>query len=169
MEQVGTEVGIRGGGTYEIRDRAGNLKASGRWRNAATTVGRNLMLNAMFRGTTPSTTWYVGLIDNSPAPSLAAADTMASHAGWAESTVYGNAGRPAWAPGAAASSVLSAAATAHAINGSATIYGFFITDVNTKGGATGNLWATGAFDTPQAVVNTDTITGTYETELQAVA
>lgn len=159
----------RGRFRYTIRDKDGKIKATGAFPNAATTAGRNLMLNVMFRGTAASTTWYGGLIDNAGFSALAAADTMASHSGWLESTVYSNATRPAWSPGAASGALLTAAIATFNINAAATLYGVFVVDNNTKGGTTGTLWATGAFDATLAVVNTDTLDVTYETELQAVA
>ena len=158
---------LRGGGTYTLRER-GKLKRRGRWTNAAATVGRNLMLNVMFRGTTASTAWYCGLVDGSTA-TFAAADTMSSHTGWTENTGYSDATRRQWSPGAASGSVLSATAATFNLNATSTLYGVFVADSNTKGGTTGTLWATGAFDAAQAVVNGNTLDVTYETELQAVA
>lgn len=164
------KLGIRGFGTAVLRDRHGRVKAVRTFRNMATTAGLNMMLNVMFRGTTPSTSWYVGLINNTPTPTLAAGDTMSSHAGWSEATSFlSNSTRPAWAPGAASAGLLSAAAAAHTFNNTGTVYGIFIADNNTKGGTSGNLWATAPLDSPLAVVNTDTLTITYQTQLQAVA
>jgi len=65
--------------------------------NAVTTEGLNHILNVEFHGTTQVTTWYVGLINNSPSPSLNAADTLASHAGWTEWTAFSETTRQAWA------------------------------------------------------------------------
>lgn len=160
---------VQGGGGYEVRAASGKLRRRGRWRNAAATVGLNLMLNVMFRSGAASPNWYAGLIDNAGFTALAAGDTMASHAGWAENTGYTNGTRPQWSPGAASGGLLAAALTAFTMNNTFTIYGAFVCDSNVKGGTSGNLWATGGFDTPTLVNNADTITLTYETQLSAVS
>lgn len=73
-----------------------------------------------------------------------AADTMAAHS-FIESTVYSNANRPTWTPGAIAAGSVdnSGAVAAFTINGSDTIFGAFMADNNTKGGATGTLYGGG--------------------------
>lgn len=141
----------------------------GKGKNGATTAGRNAMLDNFFR--TPTTyTWAVGLINNSPTPTLAATDTMSSHAGWAEADEYDEANRPALGMAAASGAIASNTGSAETftMNDTLTVYGIFIVSNNTKGGTTGVLWATGAFDATQDVVATDVIEITYEAELKAL-
>lgn len=120
--------------------------------NAPTNVGLNALLSAFFAGGTQVPTWYIGLVDNAGFSTFAAADTMASHAGWAENTGYSQSTRPAWAPGAVSGQqIASSTATQFTASGSMTIKGAFITSDNTKGGTAGTLWATGAFASLQVI------------------
>jgi hypothetical protein len=160
-------VGIRGGGGYSVT-RGGVVVAKGTFKNAATTIGRNSMLDNMFR--TPTTyTMSLGLIDNASFTALAAGDVMSSHSGWLELTAYNEATRVAWSPSAASASVIVSTAKRFTMNDSKTIKGMFLNSVNTKGGTTGILWATGLLDATQAVVAADLFDLTYENELVAVA
>ena len=49
-----------------------------------TTAGGNEILDTLYR----TTTWYIGLIRDDGYDALAAADTLASHAGWEEGDEY---------------------------------------------------------------------------------
>lgn len=131
----------------EFRDENGLLIATRRCRNVVTTAGKNLMGNVMFRGSTPSTSWYVGL-KGSGAP--VAADTAASHASWSEITAYSEGARQALTLAAfsAGSSNNSASPAAFTINASSTIAGAFIIDNNTKGGTSGTLYNAADFSAP---------------------
>lgn len=130
--------------------------------NGIVDVGLNYLLDAGFNGGTQNSSWYMGLIDNAAFSTLNAADTMGSHAGWTEAEGYTEAGRPEWDAGAAGSrQVTNAATTNFSINGTATMYGIFITTVNTKGGSTGTLWSTAAFSSTVATSNGDTLKVTY--------
>jgi len=130
--------------------------------NGIVDVGLNSILEIYFHSGTQITTWYLGLIDNSGFSALAAADTMASHAGWTESTAYSNANRPTWTAGTAASrSITNSSTVDFTINATATIKGIFVTSNNTKGGTSGTLWATAAFASTVAVSNGDTLKITY--------
>ncbi len=112
--------------------------------NAATYEGLNLLQGVMFKGTTPITTWYFGLIAASPTPTLATLDTMASHTGWTESVIYDEATRQAWVPGTPASGAMATltAASLTVSTGGGTVRGAFLTSNSAKSGTTGTLWAT---------------------------
>lgn len=159
---------ITGKFTYTVT-RGGVIIAKGKSHNASTTVGNNYALNTSFDAGTRLDNWYLGLIDNASFTALAAADTMASHAGWIELTAYDEATRVEWAPSAASGSVIVSTAKTFTMNASKTIKGMFLNSVSTKSGTTGTLWATGLLDATQAVVATDTFALTYELELQSVA
>ena len=161
---------IRGGGAYSIRDKRGRLKARGQWRNGATTVGMNLALDVHLHGTSAVGTWYLGLIDNASYSALAAADTMSSHSGWIELVAYDEAARVTYVEAAASAGLTTntASPAVFTFNDGKTVKGIFCNSVSTKSGTTGTLWATGLLDTSQAVVATDTLTLTYENQLQAL-
>lgn len=130
--------------------------------NGIVDEGLNKLLDVMFHATTQLTTWYMSLIDNTGFTALAAADTLASHAGWTEFTSYDEATRPEWTEGAAASkSIASSAASVFTINATGTIKGGFIASDNTKGGTTGTLWATSAFASTYPVEDNDVLNISY--------
>ena len=146
----------------EHRNKAGKLIGVYRIPNGIVDVGLNMILESQFRGGAQSSTWYIGLVDNSGWTGWAAGDTMGSHAGWSESTVYAAGTRPQWTAGAAAARQMTNAATVDfAINGAATLKGIFVVDDNTKGGSAGTLWATAAFSSTVSVSSGDTLKITY--------
>lgn len=140
-----------------IRD--GKVLQTFEFPNGIVDVGLNKLLDVMFHGTSPITTWYLGLIDNAGFSALATGDTMASHAGWSEATGYSG-DRKEWTEGAAATrSITNSATVDFAMTGSATIKGVFLNSADT--GTAGVLWATAAFGSTVAVVNADTLKVTY--------
>ena len=135
-----------------------DIDGSEMWRvefpNGTTNAGITNNLSVYLGGGTQSTTWYLGLIDNAGFSTLAAADTMASHAGWTEATTYTEATRPTWTPGAAAGqSITNPTEVTFSINGTVTLAGAFIVSNNTKSGTSGTLWAHGQFSSLQSLVN----------------
>lgn len=152
------------GGTFtiECRDAQGNLKWRDTAKNGVTNGGLDNLLDVYLRAQANST-WYISLIDASGYSALAAADTIASHAGWAESTDYTAATRPAWGPAAAASqSIANSSVVNFTMNATKTIKGAFLISVSTKGGSTGTLFCTALFSQgDRSVVNTDVIAVTY--------
>lgn len=125
-----------------------------------TNAGLNHILASEFTSGAIVTTWYIGLINNSPSPSLAGADTLASHSGWTETAAYsGN--RPAWTNGAVSGQSTTNASTVNfAMNATVTVYGLFI--CSAASGSSGTLWATAAFTGgTQAVNNGDTLQTTF--------
>lgn len=130
--------------------------------NGIVDEGIHYLLDAGFNGGTQISTWYMGLVDNSGFSAFANADTMASHAGWSETTNYSEATRPEWTAGAAASRAVTNSVTVDfSINATVTIKGIFITSDNTKGGTTGTLWSTAAFATNASANSGDTLKVTY--------
>lgn len=135
-----------------------------RFFNDIVNVGKNLILNAMFNGTTAiaQSAWAIGLISSVGFSALAASDTMSSHAGWTEFVDYSGGSRVAWGPGTStAQSVTNATPNTFNITGSGTIQGIFVTSNNTLSGTSGTLWATALFTTPVPVVNGDQLKTTY--------
>lgn len=130
--------------------------------NLVVTVGKNDLLDKYFAGSAYTATWYLGLVNGGTTPTYAAADTMASHAGWTEITGYTQATRPQPTWSAASAGSKATTATAFSINASATIAGCFMTSNNTKAGTTGILYSAGSFTTGnRAVLSGDTLNVTY--------
>jgi len=115
------------------------------WENLITNAGLDHILDVVLSAGSQLTTWYVGLI--SATPTVAAGDTMSSHAGWTEVTTYSNANRVTWTDaGVSAQSITNSASPASFnINGTVTVGGAFLTSNNTKGGTTGTLLSAKAF------------------------
>lgn len=129
----------------------GKVKWVEEFRNLVTTEGKNSILSVYFDAATQITTWYLGLKGTG---SAAAADTLASHAGWSEVTPYaGN--RPAITFGAASAGSLAGSQIAFTINASATVAGAFIASAAT--GTTGTLYSAGDFSASRSVVSGDTL------------
>jgi hypothetical protein len=150
-------------GTFHVQHvRDGKVLAEFDVPNGIVDVGLNHILETEFHSGTQVTTWYIGLVDNAGFSAFANADTMSSHAGWAESSAYTEANRPTWTAGAAASRQITNATTVDfSINATVTAKGLFITSNNTKGGSTGTLWSTAAFGSTVALNNGDTLKVTY--------
>lgn len=131
---------LKVGGVFKLEciDKYGKLKWSDDIHNTVVNVGLQHILDILFASDTQIATWYVGLTDGTP--TISAADTMASHAGWAEVVAYSQATRQEFVDVRSAQSVSNTASPASfSINGSATIGGAFITSDSTKSGTTGIL------------------------------
>ena len=162
MKDLIQKAGLSGKFQIHCIDKDGNLKWEEDFPNGITNVGIAYLLDAGFDDGTKSTAWFIGLIDNAAFSALAAADTMASHAGWAESSAYTESTRPAWTNGATASRSMTNSSTVDfSMNATATIKGVFITSNSTKAGTTGTLWSTAAFSSNASVTNGDTLKITY--------
>lgn len=144
--------------------RNGELLHKEDFTNLITNAGLNYLLDVALSAGSAITAWVIGLTDGTP--TVAAGDTMSSHAGWTEVTDYSQANRVAWTDaGVSGQSVTnSASPAAFSINATVTVGGAFLTSVNTKGGSTGTLFAVGAFTSgDRAFINGDTlnVTATY--------
>jgi predicted hotdog family 3-hydroxylacyl-ACP dehydratase len=140
----------------ECFDKDGNLKWKDGFENLVVTTGRNQYLDATLKTGVTSPTWFIGLKD---AVAAIAADTMGSHAGWAELTPYSQGTRPAFVLGtiAAGSVDNSASKAVFTINGTATIGGAFVANNSTKAGSTGILLGAGEFAAARSVLSGDTL------------
>jgi hypothetical protein len=177
---VGAEtVGIEG--SYEVvcRDAAGNIKWEEKFPNLVVAVGKQLMLDTLLKGSAYTVVGpFLGLIDGT-GNTFAAADTMASHAGWSEFIAYtvgGSAVRgtavfaSASSTGATPANVTTSAATAitYTITGAGgTVGGCFIVTgagaVATQSNTSGTLYSAGAFATAKITTVGDTVSVTYST------
>ena len=145
----------------EIRGPDGVLIETLEWQNLIVNTGLNQLLGGGLAGAGP---WYLGLTDS--LPTVAAGDTMASHAGWVEVAGYDEAARQVWTPGTVSgqsvNNTASAAVFTVTSNGT-TIGGAFLADNATKSGTTGLLFAIGAFTQGDVTLSAgSTITVTAE-------
>lgn len=130
----------RRNGVILWEDTAHNLVVNG---------GLDSLLNVYFDAATQITTWYLGLKGTG---SVAAADTLASHAGWAEITDYaGN--RQAITFGTTSGGSLDGNTSTFAINATVTIAGAMIASV--ASGTSGLLYSAGNFAAPRSLANGD--------------
>lgn len=159
-------------GVFHVKcfDPDGNLKWEEEAHNLITNLGLNDFLNVEVRGTTQTTAWYLGLIDNASFTALANADAAGSHAGWIENIGYtsgGTGARPQWSPGAAASqSITNASAINFVMTAAVTIRGLFVSSVTTFSATTGLLLSEASFTGGNQAVNIgDTLQCTYTMSL----
>lgn len=148
---------------YEIEcfDAGGRLKWRDRVENLITNAGLDDILGKYWKGSGYTAAFYVGLTDDSP--SVAGADTMSSHAGWAEATGYSESVRQTLTLGSVSSQSVdnSASKATFSISTGDDIGGAFITTDDTKGGTSGILVAVGAFSGgDRTVADGDTLTVT---------
>lgn len=130
----------------EAFDKNGKLKWVEENKNLVVNTGLDDILDKYWKGSGYTASFFVGLTDGTP--TVAAADTMASHAGWTEVTAYSEGTRQALTLGAVASQSVdnSASKASFSINSDATtVGGAFITTNSTKGGTTGTLTCAVAF------------------------
>lgn len=114
------------------------------YENAVVNEGLDHLLDVTLSGGTQDTTWFVGLTDGTP--TVAGADTLASHAGWGEVTAYDETNRVAFVDAGVSSQSMSNAASPATFTidtNSTTVGGAFLAGVNT--GTSGILYAAGAF------------------------
>ena len=171
--------GAAGGGTFifEARDKDGNIKWTAEAKNLTTNQGRQDMNAKYFLGSSYTAAWFIGLVNNTPAPAYDVTDTMASHAGWDETQAYDTSNRATATFGTAtddnpsviSNSVASGGTVASfAIDSTVTIDGAFLTDTQAKSpGNTGILFSVAAFEVPgdRSVVAGDTLNVTYQFSL----
>ena len=126
--------------------KTGKLKWVESFHNLVVNEGLDDILDKYFKGSSYNAAFYVGLTDGTP--TVAAADTMASHAGWSEVTAYDEAARQTLTLGTVSSQSVdnSASKAVFTIStNSTTVGGAFLSTNSTKGGTSGTLYGAGAF------------------------
>lgn len=127
-------------------DYAPYIKWSEDFHNLVVNTGLDDNLDKYFKGSSYSAAFYVGLTDGTP--TVAAGDTMSSHAGWAEVTAYDESARQTLTLGSVSSQSVdnsASKATFTISTNSTTVGGAFVTTNSTKGGTSGTLYGAGAF------------------------
>lgn len=155
-----------------FRDAEGNVLREDKYPNLVTNVGKNYLLDNGLAGSAYTAAFFLGLISLVSYTAIAAADTMASHAGWTEAGLatapaYSETTRraPTWGAAASGSKAFSSGVV-FTFTATGTVKGSFLTTVSTKDGTTGTLYSAGLFSGgDQPVVNTNTLTVTYTATL----
>lgn len=164
----------KGGGVYHVEclDKDGNLKWSGKMHNLVVSTGLQDMNNKYFKGSSYTAAFYLGLVTGPAASTTyAAADTLASHAGWTEFSSYSGSRKAVTfgTPTTASPSVIDSTGSpsSFAITGTGTVAGAFICTV--ASGTSGILFSEADFDSPgdRNVVNGDTLNVSYTFSLAA--
>ena len=165
----------KAGGVYKVvcHDADGNFKWEESTHNLVVNTGLQDMNTKYFSGSSYTAAWYLGLITGpGSGTSIAASDTLASHAGWTEFTNYsGN--RKAVTFGTATTadpSVIdnSGSPSQFTITSSGgVVAGAFLCNAAT--GTSGILFSASDFQSPgdRTVVSGDTLTVTYTFSLDA--
>lgn len=130
----------------EIHDPQGNLTYTEEFNNITVNAGLDDILDKYWKGSTYTAAHYVGLTQGTP--TVAAGDTMSSHAGWTEQTGYNESVRQTLTLGTVSSQSVSNTASKAVFtitSNSTTVGGAFVTTNSTKGGTTGTLIGGAAF------------------------
>ena len=162
-----SRLGMRGHYSVICRNSDGDIKWVEKIVNRVVLEGLDYALDVALSGGTQITSWFIGLTDGTPTD--AAADTLASHAGWVEVTAFAG-DRKAFVDAGVSSQSLSntASPAAFAIDtDSTTIGGAFLCSVAT--GTGGTLYSIGAFSGgDKSADDGDTLNVTYTASSQDV-
>jgi hypothetical protein len=164
-----------GGGVFHFKcyDKDGNLKWEDSAKNLVVNGGLQDMNTKYFKGVTYTAAWYIGLVNDSGFSAYAAGDTLASHAGWTETTAYSGGNRATATFGTATTadpSVInnSGSPAVFSITGTVTVRGAFLCDVQSNSSTSGLLFSVSNFTGGnRSVVNGDTLNVSYEFSLDA--
>lgn len=165
----------KGGGVFRVQcfDKDGNLKWEDQMHNLVVNQGLQDMNTQYFKGSTYTAAFFLGLVTGPGASTTyAAADTLASHAGWTEFTNYSGS-RKAVTFGTATTadpSVIDnsgSPAQFSITGGGGTVAGAFLCTVSS--GTSGVLFSEADFQSPgdRVVVAGDTLNVTYTFSLDA--
>lgn len=165
---------IHGGGVFTVQchDKDGNLKWEAKQPNLVVNEGLAYMNDSFFSGVGYDAGWYLGLISGT-APTIAAGDTLASHAGWTEVPVTSgySGNRKAITFGASTEAdpavITNPSAAQFSMLGTYVVSGAFLCTV--ASGTSGVLFSASEFEAPgdRSVVSGDTLNVTYTFELAA--
>lgn len=175
VAKTGFSTSAKGGGVFHVQcfDKDGNLKWEDSMHNLVVNEGLQEMNTEFFKGSSYTAAFYLGLVTGpGSGTSYAAADTLASHAGWTEFTNY-TGSRKSVTFGTATTadpSVISNSASPSAFTisgGGGTVAGAFLCTV--ASGTSGVLFSEADFQSPgdRVVVAGDTLNVTYTFSLDA--
>lgn len=175
VAKTGFSENSKAGGVFHVQcfDKDGSLKWEDQMHNLVVNVGLQDMNTQYFKGSSYTAAFYLGLVTGpGSGTTYAAADTLASHAGWTEFTNYSGS-RKAVTFGTATTadpSVISNSASPaqFSITGAGgTVAGAFLCTVSS--GTSGTLFSEADFQSPgdRVVVSGDTLNVTYTFSLDA--
>jgi hypothetical protein len=175
VAKTGFNEKIQAGGVFHVQclDKDGNLKWEDEMHNLVVNEGLQNMNTEYFKGSTYTAAFFLGLITGpGSGTTYAAADTLASHAGWTEYTDYSGS-RKAVTFGTATTadpSVISNSASPASFvisGGGGVVAGAFLCTVTS--GTSGVLFSEADFQSPgdRTVVAGDTLNVTYTFSLDA--
>lgn len=165
----------KGGGVFHVQcfDKEGNLKWEDQMHNLVVNQGLQDMNTQYFKGSAYTAAFYLGLVTGpGSSTTYAAADTLASHAGWVEFTNYSGTRKTVTfgtATTADPSVIGNSASPAQfsITGGGGTVAGAFVATVDS--GTSGVLFSEADFQSPgdRVVVAGDTLNVTYTFSLDA--
>ena len=175
VAKTGFNEKIQAGGVFHVQclDKDGNLKWKDEMHNLVVNEGLQNMNTEYFKGSTYTADFFLGLVTGpASGTTFAAADTLASHAGWTEYTDYSGS-RKSVTFGTATTadpSVISntASPSSFTISGAGgVVAGAFLCTV--ASGTSGVLFSEADFAAPgdRTVVSGDTLNVTYTFSLDA--
>lgn len=175
VAKTGFGESAKGGGVFHVQcfDKDGNLKWEDQMHNLVVNQGLQDMNTQYFKGSSYTAAFYLGLVTGpGSGTAYAAADTLASHAGWTEFTNYSGA-RKAVTFGTATTadpSVIGNSASPSQFSitgGGGVVAGAFLCTVSS--GTSGVLFSEADFQSPgdRTVVSGDTLNVTYTFSLDA--
>lgn len=175
VAKTGFSTTAKAGGVYHVQclDKDGNLKWEDSMNNLVVNQGLQDMTTDYFKGVAYTASFFLGLVTGpGSGTTYAAADTLASHAGWTEFTNYSGS-RKAVTFGTATTadpSVISnsASPSSFTISGAGgVVAGAFLCTV--ASGTSGILFSEADFQSPgdRTVVSGDTLNVTYTFSLDA--
>ena len=142
MNDIAEQIALENYYQIECIGPDGHVKWTDEIKNLVVIAGRTDLLAKYFKGSSYTAAWYVGLTDGTP--TVAAADTLASHSGWVEVAGYTGTRQALTLGTPSAGSVDNSASKASfAITGTATVGGAFVCTVTS--GTSGTLYGAGAF------------------------
>lgn len=175
VAKTGSSEGIKGGGVFRVQcfDSAGQLKWEDSMHNLVVNEGLEDMNMKYFKGSSYNAAFYLGLVEGpGSGTAYAAADTLASHAGWTEFTNYSGARKLVTFGSAteADPSVISNSGSPSSFSisgGGGVVAGAFLCTVDS--GTSGVLFSEADFNSPgdRTVVAGDTLNVTYTFSLDA--
>ena len=157
--------GVKMGGVFTAtcRKADGSIRWIDEGSNLVTNQGLQHALDVLFDSSVAKiSVWYVGPTDGTP--TVAAADTLPSHAGWVETTKYSETVRQVFTDVRSTLTVSNTAAKAtFSINASTTVGGAFLASSSGKASTAGTLLCVAAFTGGnRAVVSSDSLEIQYD-------
>lgn len=173
VTQRGSDERVGAGGVYTVTcvGADGQEKWTDSFDNLVVNTGLQDMNAKYFTSVGYTAAWYLGLVSGATSPTYAAADTLASHAGWAESSAYVGSRKTATFGSATAAdpSVIdnSGSVAVFTMNTNSTVIaGAFL--CNAASGTSGILFSAGSFVGGNKSVDAgDTLNVTYQFSLDA--